>query len=329
MRNSYEFSEWIIKSGGYSIRFAVIYRSPYSERHPVTTNVFLTEFPDYLESFLLCKERLLITDDFNIHVDDCSNPDTQKFLDLLDSFDLQQHVKQPTHRDGHTLDLSITRKSETLVEDEPTVDLFISDHATVLTRLRLSRPGLSLKTTTYRKIKSINLESFHSDIQASSLCDDKQFDTADDLDAYAREYTTTLAALLDRHAPLKTRRRVTRPVVPSYNKTIDNAKGERKEAERKWRKIKAADDLLDFKSKRNHVTYLMNKARRDFYSEFMVENGADQRKLFNAAKKLLGMKDEPLFAEQLDKTIIANDIDRYFVRKVEKIRNEIDATPIS
>ena len=259
----------------------------------------------------------------------CINPDTQKFLVLLDSFDLQQHVKQPTHRDGHTLDLSITRKSETLVDDEPTVGLFISDHAAVFTRLGLSRPGLSLKTTTYRKIKSINLDSFHSDIQASTLCDDKQFDTSDDLDVYAREYTTTLSALLDRHAPLKTRRRVTRPVVPWYNETIDNAKRERKKAERKWRKTKAADDLLDFKSKRNHITYLMNKARWDFYSEFMVENGADQRKLFNAAKKLLGMKDEPLFAEHLDKTIIANDIGRYFVRKVENIRNEIDATPIT
>ena len=240
-------------------------------------------------------------------MDDCSNPDTQKFLDLLDSFDLQQHVKQPTHRDGHTLHLSITGKSETLVEDEPTVDLFISDHAAVLIRLGLSRPGLSLKTTTYRKTKPINLDSFHSDIQASSLCDDRQFDTADDLDAYAGEYTTTLSVLLDRHAPLKTRRRVTRPVVPWYNETIDNAKRERKKAERKWRKTKASDDLIDFKSERNHVTYLMNKARRDFYSEFMVENGADQGKLINAAKKLLGMKDEPLFAKHLDKTIIANE----------------------
>ena len=261
-------------------------------------------------------------------MDDCSNPDTQKFLDLLDSFDLQQHVKQPTHRDGPTLDFSITRKSETLVEDEPTVDLFIFDYAAVLTRVGLSRPGLSLKTTTYRKIKSINLDSFHSDIQASSLCDDKQFDTADDLDAYAREYTTTLSVLLDldQHAPLKTRRRVTRPVVPWYNETIDNAKRECKKAERKWRKTKASDDLIDFKSERNHVTYLMNKARRDFYSEFMVENGADQGKLINAAKKLLSMKDEPLFAKHLDETIIANDIGRYFIRKVENIRNEIDAT---
>ncbi|CAH3176298.1 unnamed protein product, partial [Porites lobata] len=61
----------------------------------------------------------------------------------------------------------------------------------------------------------------------------------------------------------------------------------------------------------------------------MFENGADQRKLFNAAEKLLGMKDEPLLAEHLDKTIISNDIGRCFVRKVENIRNEIDATPIS
>ena len=70
------------------------------------------------------------------------------------------------------------------------------------------------------------------------------------------------------------------------------------------------------------MTYLMNKATRDFYSEFMVKNGADQRKLFNAAKKLLSMKDEPLFAEHLDKTIIANDIGRYFVRKVEDINSQ-------
>ena len=149
------------------------------------------------------------------------------------------------------------------------------------------------------------------------------------MDAFAREYNTTLSALLDQHAPLKTRRIVIRPVVPWYNEVIDNAKQQRKKAERKWRKTKAADDLLDFKSKRNHVTFLMNKARRDFYSEFMAENGADQRELFNAAKKLLGIKNEPFFAEHLDKTIIANDIGRYFVRKVENIRNEIDATPIS
>ena len=36
-----------------------------------------------------------------------------------------------------------------------------------------------------------------------------------------------------------------------------------------------------------------------------------------------------MFAEHLDRTIIGNDIGWYFVRKVENIPNEIDATPIS
>ena len=40
---------------------------------------------------------------------------------------------------------SITRKSETLVDDEPAVDLFISDHAAMFNTLGLSRPGLSVK----------------------------------------------------------------------------------------------------------------------------------------------------------------------------------------
>ena len=51
--------------------------------------------------------------------------------------------------------------------------------------------------------------------------------------------------------------------------------------------------------------------------------------MFKVAKNLVGTKDEPLFAEHLDKTIVANDIGRYFVTKVESIRNEIDAKPIS
>ena len=98
--------------------------------------------------------------------------------------------------------------------------------------LGLSRPGLS------------NLDCFHSDIQASSLCDDNQHNTADNLDVYAREYTTTLLALLDWHVPLKTRKRVTRPALPWYNEIIGNTKRERKKAELKRRKIKAVSDLL-------------------------------------------------------------------------------------
>ena len=41
----------------------IAFVSQSSTGHPVTTNVFFAEFPEYLESLLPCKERLLITGD--------------------------------------------------------------------------------------------------------------------------------------------------------------------------------------------------------------------------------------------------------------------------
>jgi hypothetical protein len=50
-------------------------------------------------------------DYFNIHVDDTAGANAQRFFHLLDAFGLHQHVTDPTHADGHTLDLVITRPS--------------------------------------------------------------------------------------------------------------------------------------------------------------------------------------------------------------------------
>ena len=50
-------------------------------------------------------------------------------------------------------------------------------------------------------------------------------------------------------------------------------------------------DFADFKRKRNKATNLMYKSREEFYSKFIEENGTDRRKLFYAAKKLLGTSD--------------------------------------
>ena len=75
---SFEFSEWNIKSGSQRIHLIVIYRPPYADNHPVTTSVFLTEFTEFLESVILSTDPLLITGDFNIHVNAADNPDAIK-----------------------------------------------------------------------------------------------------------------------------------------------------------------------------------------------------------------------------------------------------------
>ena len=153
--------------------------------------------------------------------------------------------------------------------------------------------------------------------------------TADELEIYGREYNTTLSAMLDKHAPLRTRTRVSRPVVAWYSDTIDKAKRSRRKAERKWRRTKLPADFADYKKKKNYVTNLMNKSRQDFYSKFIEENSTDQRKLFGASKKLLGTHALLRYRDHLERTVLATDIGKFFVRKIEHIRRDIDAICVS
>ena len=55
--------------------------------------------------------NVLVAGDFNFLMDNISNNDTRRFLDLLEVADLKQHVEGPTHVAGHTIDLLITRSS--------------------------------------------------------------------------------------------------------------------------------------------------------------------------------------------------------------------------
>ena len=102
-------------------------------------------------------EPLLVTGDMNIHVDVVNDPDASRFLDLLDSMELVQHVKTRTHIHGHTLDLIITRETSILVENTSISDCCLSDYFSVLCNLPLRKPPLSVKEVSYRKLKGINI----------------------------------------------------------------------------------------------------------------------------------------------------------------------------
>ena len=152
---SFEYSEWNITSRSHHFRLIIIYRPPYSDAHPITTGVFLAEFSDYLEHAVLCTDQLLICGDFNIHVDVSDDLDACRFLELLDSVGLDQHVSVPTHISGHTLDLIITRNSDQLLVSSPWTDYLFSDHLPVHCNIQVEKPLLKSKRMSFRKLKSL------------------------------------------------------------------------------------------------------------------------------------------------------------------------------
>ena len=79
----------------------------------------------------MCPEILLITGEFNFHLDDIADEDSRKCIEVLETFGLIQHVKFPTHVSNHILDLIITRSSSDVIIGEIQASFFLSDHCFV------------------------------------------------------------------------------------------------------------------------------------------------------------------------------------------------------
>ena len=94
-------------------------------------------------------KELIITGDLNFHLDDLQDPETVKFLRILDDHGLVQHVREPTHSGGHILDVVIVRDSSSILHGEPCVTdpgLYdnnsnpAGDHLVISSKLSLSKP---------------------------------------------------------------------------------------------------------------------------------------------------------------------------------------------
>lgn len=68
----------------------------------------MQEFGMFQSNIVPTVDKLLILGDFNIHVCCPSHHLVKEFLQLIDSFDLIQHINGPTHEHGHTIDLVLT-----------------------------------------------------------------------------------------------------------------------------------------------------------------------------------------------------------------------------
>ena len=162
-------------------KLCAVYRPPPNSKNKFTTKDFTDQFEIFVDSFSVESGRLFIAGDFNFHIDDPQNQEACKLKKLLKSQSLKQHVRGSTHDRGHTLDLFITRNSDK-VNLKPSVEVTgFSDHSAVHLRLPLFKPPLQRKEIIYRKLRSIDNESFKADLKASSLvsCAPKHLDIDD------------------------------------------------------------------------------------------------------------------------------------------------------
>ena len=212
---------------------------------------------------------------------------TRCFLDVLELFDLKQHISGATHNRGHTLDLVIRRAHESgLISAFHVEDPCISDHFAVHCSLSLAKPPLERREISYGKIRSINYDQFWCDLENSWLVSDPLgLNLTDLVDLYG-----TLKSLLDTHASLMRKIIIIRPFSPRYTDDIRSEKRKCRAFERRWRASRGDLDYQHYKEQGIIVNNKIKSAKVGFYSDLIHENNCHQKTLFATVNSLLHRK---------------------------------------
>ena len=261
--------------------------------------------------------HLLISGDFNLHVDGPCCIYANRFNEILESYNLKQHVTGATHANGHTLDLVISKKDNPLITEIKIFDPVISDHCAVHCNLRVQKPHFTKKKVYYRKLRSLDIESFCEDILTSPLLQDQ----AVELNALVDQYDNVLRSLLDLYAPLKRRTVTLRPSAPWYKPEVVVQKNIRRRLERKWRSTRLLCDREQYVHQCYFVNNLIGSLKSTYYTDIINEHSSDQRILFKTVGKLLQKSTNKRYPPSSDDTALANSFADFFTSKIDKIHH--------
>jgi len=311
--NSFESLCFALSLPNKNFTFLGVYRSS-----SCSLSEFFADFTSLLSDLCSKFSHLLISGDFNIHIDDMNHYGTRSFLDILHSFDLNQLSNFPTHDSGHTLDLLISSSSVTpLLSNIHSCFPALSDHDAVLTCISvpaLVRP--SRITKIIRPFRSIDPDAFSFDILSSSLYHLPPLILSD----YLTQFNSVLSSLVDKHAPPRT------ISCPSSHKLfstpeIKAAKSKRSALETIYRRTKSATDLSNFKSQAKIVSKLISSSKREFFRNEISNNSKNPHKLWSILNSLLNRSPESKFPSSVPLSELPSAFLNLFSDKITKLRS--------
>ena len=219
------------------LRFSVVYRSTQGKNYAETKiSKFMEEFDDYLDGLVGKAGSPIICGDFNFHVEDKRDSIAKQFIALCESKGFIQHVDSPTHVSGGTLDLMFTLGN--IMDSVPISDMRVETNTGTLSDHFLVRLQTTLLTLQddhsanfaekiFREMKKIDVTEFKHDI----FCSELNLSEYRTLDETVDLYNEVLEQILDKHAPLISRKfRTGRSEF--WDEKCQNARRERRRAKR-------------------------------------------------------------------------------------------------
>ena len=154
-------------------------------------------------------------------------------------------------------------------------------------------------------------------------------DPPNDLEQLVDLYNNTLRDLIDKHAPLKTKKMPVRSLVPWYNKDIQAAKRHRRCCERLWNRTELTVHYEMFKAARLFVRELLATAKSQYYNNKIIDCNGNQKTVFSVVNKVLHRK-TTVFPDIFDSDKeMAEEFNTFFHQKIQKIRDGFPPTNLA
>ena len=322
---SFEMIEGLLKSNsGELLRLCCIYRSCTAKLSNLTE--FFHDFDEYLDNLTHLPGKPLIAGDFNIHVEDQSNPETIRFMSMLSNYGLVQHCQSETHIAGGILDLVLTRNNilDSLhIENLSSMKtVMTSDHYFVKFTCGFTHiKGQQRVKRTGRKINEIDLEAFKRDILSSDINHPEKFI---DCNTAMGIYNNELSRILDAHAPV-----IEFFVNPEQSKWVNTkvqeAKQKRRKAERVHNRLHTEESKDAFRKASKHAEAVINTTRDEYYRHRLKASDGNKKETFSIVNQLM---DRDLKNGMIPKNkpadVICEEMQEFFKEKVEKIYSEMN-----
>lgn len=327
---SFEYLPVFVRNGSDSFIVTTIYRTG------AIAEVFYNEMVSLLESLSQYSCPIYIIGDINFHLELPSNPDSRNLLDILDSFGLVQHVVDPTHTAGHTLDCVISRKDL----PAPTISVGLpkeySDHAlitfTVPTKTSPARE--EFREYTARDWRKFDVDKFKCDLRSSPVGQDNlsDFSNMSSPTELYDIFNNTVVSLIDRQIPQSVRRkRCLHLNSPWFDADCRRIKRQCRHLERIYRRLKTHNNLNTNEAcklwiaKCRDKQSFFNRKRHSYWLRKSQECRGDSRKMWRTVNSILCKDSHPLNSNEGQPS--ASVLHQAFEDKLDGIRRATAHAP--
>ena len=239
------------------------------------------------------------------------------FKDILNTFNLIQHVNFPTHIAGHTLDIIATLEDNPIISNIEANKYDISHHFLVDFNVSVSLEAKEFKTISYRDINGIKVDVFTQDIT-----DGLNITDAISFKENINSYNEVMNRVLNEHAPLKSKNVKIVPTAPWFDCEYEQMRRLRRKAEKKYKQTGLIEHKEEYRNLRKQTTDLARQKKLKYYSDKLKSNNS--KTLYFTINQLLDKNQDVILPDTNSENEMANSFMKHFTNKIEKIRDTFE-----